>query len=278
MRIIDSHLHLWGLDKLHYPWLDTVPAIRRNFMPEDYADAAAGLNVEAMVVVEAACLPGEYQQEVNFIMQQAAIDKRIQAIVAYAPVEDEAALETALQFFSTVPMVKGVRRMYDDDPSLCVQPAFIKNVQRLAAYEYSFDISAKPHALQHTIELIAHCPETQFVLDHLGKPGIKHNAFDEYRKHIDLLSGLKNVKAKLSGLVTESAWDAWSPKDLQPYIDYAIEKFGFDRLMFGSDYPVVLLAAGYRQWITTVQNAISGCSAAEANALFYENAKATYRL
>ncbi|MBZ4190532.1 amidohydrolase family protein [Niabella beijingensis] len=278
MRIIDAHLHLWDIKRLRYPWLETVPALQRDFLPADYQAAAAGTPVEALVVVQGECLPERYREEVLFIQEQVHTDTRIQALVAYAPVEDERLLEEALQFFSTIPLVKGVRRMYDEAPSLCIQPSFIKGLHRLAACGYSFDISVKPHALPDTISMIVQCPQTPFVLDHLGKPDIRNRAFDTYRKHIDALSALENVTAKISGLVTEAHWQNWTAETLRPYIDYAIDKFGFQRLMFGSDYPVVLLAATYDKWLTTVHDAVRGCTPEEEAALFYGTAKRVYRL
>jgi L-fuconolactonase len=276
--IVDTHVHLWDIARLKYPWLQTVPTINRNFLIEDYAEASSHFEVQSMVVVQGECLPEQYREEIQFLSEQAALDPRIQGIVAYAPVENEREFDDALEFFSATDLVKGVRRMYDEDPALCCSRTFIRNLRWLPAFGLTFDVSVKPHALNHTIKMIEQCPETSFVLDHLGKPDIKGGDIATFRKHIDALAVLPNVKAKLSGLVTEADHNAWKKEDLIPYVTYAFEKFGAGRLMFGSDYPVVAQAASYKTWLTILLEILEGISAEDRRTVFYDNAISCYRL
>lgn len=276
--IIDTHVHLWDIKRMDYPWLEEAPAINRSYLIAGYQQATQGLPVEKMVVVQGECLPGQYLEEVTFIREQAVIDDRIRGIVAYAPVEDPHQMEEALQALTKIPLVKGVRRMYDHDPSLCCTPSFIAGLQRLPAFDLSFDISIMPHAMKETIRMIEKCPETRFVLDHLGKPGIAGGKLNDFRRDIDLLAAFPNTTAKISGLVTEADREKWTAGDLAPYIEYALHRFGFDRLAFGSDWPVVLQAASYDTWTRTLMHILEGCREEEITKLFYTNAEKIYHL
>src|SRR5205823_4341490 len=120
----------------------------------------------------------------------------------------------------------------------------------------SFDISVKPHALSATIQMIKQCPDSSFILDHLGKPDILNNSFKEFQDNIAALASLPNVVAKLSGLITEADWTHWSVLDFKPYINHAVKTFGSDRLMFGGDWPVVLLAGSFEQWLNALCEAL----------------------
>ncbi len=276
--MIDSHVHLWDLKRMDYPWLDQEPVIKRSFLTEDYRKASEGMPVEKIVVVQGECVPGAYMEEVRFIREQALKDDRIRGIVAYAPLEDPNRFEEAMDVLNEAPLVKGVRRMYDDDPSLCCSTPFIASLQKLPAYHFSFDISIKPHAMKETIRMIEKCPDTLFVLDHLGKPDIANSGLEAFKRDMARLASFPNTVAKISGLTTEANREKWTADDLAPYINHALEHWGFDRLLFGSDWPVVLLAATYEKWVSTVMHIIRGCSPEEAAKLLYPNAARVYRL
>jgi L-fuconolactonase len=278
MPLIDAHLHLWDLSRLEYPWLDSVPAIRRTFLAEDYGRATAGCGVEKMVFVQCECLPNQYLEEVIFVHEQARQDPRIAGMVAYAPLEKGKGAGEEMAKLSAFPLVKGVRRMYDDAPELCTSPGFLEGLRLLPAFGFSFDISVKPHALPQTIRMIEQCPSTQFILDHLGKPSIRSGALSVYRQHMDVLTSFPNVVAKISGLLTEADPQHWTPAQLEPYVEYALDKFGFDRLLFGGDWPVVELSGTYPQWLSVLNGLLIGCSPEERTKLFYTNAKRVYRL
>jgi L-fuconolactonase len=278
ISIIDTHLHLWDTRSMQYPWLDSVPAINRTFLIADYQQAVQGYPVEQLVFVQAECLPEQYLEEVHFVVTQAAKDPRIRGMVAYAPVERGKQLANELDKLKSYPLVKGVRRMYDDDPALCVSSAFLEGVQLLSTYGYTFDLSVKPASIPDTIGMIGACPDTLFILDHLGKPAIQGGGLDVYKKHIDTLAKFPNVVAKLSGLITEADWHTWTAKDLAPYIQHAVDCFGVERLLFGGDWPVVLLAGTWAQWITALEEGLSFCTAADLQKIFYDNAVNIYRL
>jgi L-fuconolactonase len=215
---------------------------------------------------------------VAFIRKQALQDNRIQGIVAHAPLEDPRLIDEALETLRAIPLVKGIRRMYDDEPLLCCSASFIAGLRKLAAYNFSFDISIVPASMKETIRMIEKCPETRFILDHLGKPAIANGQLDAFKQNMAILSSFPNVTAKISGLVTEANLEKWTYDDIAPYVEYALGRFGFERLMFGSDWPVVLLACSYEKWVSTVMRIVEGCTKAEKKRLFYTNAEETYRL
>ncbi|GAA4306801.1 amidohydrolase family protein [Compostibacter hankyongensis] len=274
----DAHLHLWDIKRMHYPWLDTVTPIRRSFFIEDYREAAKQFPIQHMVFVQADCLPDEYMEEVHFVEEQAGKDDRIRGIVAYAPLEKGKEARRELEELKRHPLVKGVRRMYDNEPELCCSAPFIAGLQLLPSYGFSFDISIKPHVMQQTVRMIARCPETRFILDHLGKPDIRNRDFEAYKRNIALLASFPNVTAKISGLITEADPDSWTPAMLKPYIDQAIQCFGPGRLMFGGDWPVVLLAGTYDRWIRALEEALEDYSSETATAVFCKNALKIYNL
>lgn len=276
MPVIDAHLHLWDTVRMNYPWLETAPAIRRPFFIEDYQEAVKGLPVEKMVFVQAECLPEQFLEEVGFVEEQAQKDSRIKGIVAYAPLELGKGVKPVLEILQQHALVKGVRRMYDEKPELCYSSSFIVALQLLPAYGFSFDISIQPHAMAATIRMIGECPDTQFILDHLGKPDIKNGGMDNFKRNIDQLAGFPNIVAKLSGLITAADWKNWTQDDVFPYVAYAISSFGSNRLMFGSDWPVVLLAGTYKTWFDALCRMLQGYKKEDNYNFFYGNAAKIY--
>lgn len=275
MTLTDSHLHLWDTQRLQYPWLHSLPQLQGTFLTEQYRQATAGYNVTQMIFVQAECLPGQNMAEVAFVTEQAKLDPRITGMVAYAPLE---AGKTSLLPFAGNAFVKGVRRMYDDAPGTCLQPLFLEAARALPEYGMSMDISTKPHALPHTREMIAQCPDTLFVIDHLGKPAIRANAFDTFRRDMDALAQFPNVVAKLSGLITEADWEHWDTALIAPYIQHAVACFGEDRLLFGGDWPVVLLAGSWQSWVRTLQEVLAAYTKVAQEKIWHGNAARYYRL
>lgn len=276
--IIDTHVHLWDVQRLDYPWLNDVPAIRKTFLIEDFQNASENFAINKMVFVQCECLPEQCLLELEFVMEQARKDERIQGIVAYAPMEQGSNVTNLLDTYKQNPMIKGVRRMYDDNPKLCTSDSFLEAVHLLPKYNLSFDISILPSSAPTTISMVKSCPGTLFVLDHLGKPGIRNKAFDEFCHNIDQLASCPNVVAKLSGLITEANWNQWSVDVIRPYVEYTVHAFGYQRLMFGGDWPVVLLAGNYVQWLTSLVETLSFANKHELMQVFYENAQQFYKL
>ncbi|NJN96990.1 MAG: amidohydrolase family protein [Anaerolineales bacterium] len=277
--LVDSHIHFWHPNQLQYDWLAEVPAINRPFLPADLAEQAAGIDLQKIVFVQCDCITAHSLREVEWVTSLAGDEPRIQAIVAFAPLEKGAAASDHLETLSAYPLVKGVRRLIQSEGAgFCIQPDFVQGVQLLAGFGYSFDLCLLHHQLPDAIKLVEQCPQVSFVLDHLGKPAIKAGQLDPWRQDLKSLAAFPNVTCKISGAVTEADLAQWTPADLQPYLDHTIEVFGPDRVMYGGDWPVSLLATTYQTWLETLDAATAGLSAVEKEKLFYHNACAFYKL
>ncbi|MBC8172191.1 MAG: amidohydrolase family protein [Anaerolineae bacterium] len=278
--IIDTHVHYWHPTRLRYPWLDDEPALNKPVLTDSIPVSGDGWQVEKIVFVQAGCLDAQGMDEVNFVTELAQQDSRIQGIVAFAPLEVGVEVRAALDQLRKNPLVKGVRRLIQSEVSgFCIQPAFIEAVQLLPDYGFTFDLCIRHYQLPDVITLVQQCPQTGFVLDHLGKPGINAGMLDPWREHITTLAQLPNVGCKISGMIPEADLQHWQPADLTPYIEHVIGAFGIERVMFGSDSPVFRVAnATCEQWVGVLLNAVAGLSDAEKQQLFYDNAATFYRL
>ncbi len=278
---VDAHVHLWNPERFRLPWLDEEPALNQPFELPEYPQEGTGSTVTGMVFVEGDVAPHYAFLEAKWATGLAAYDRRLNGIVAAAPVEHGNTIRsylTALQYLG--PLIKGVRRNLqgETDPAFCVQPEFVRGVQLVGEYGLSFDLCLRQHQLPMAVELVRQCPDTRFMLDHLGKPAIKDHALDPWRDHLAQLAALPNVWCKLSGLVTEADWQHWTPDDLAPYVTYALERFGEDRVVFGSDWPVILLASSFDRWVETLDALTQHLSTEAKRKLWAENARHFYRL
>lgn len=275
--IVDSHIHFWNPNRLQYAWLTDVPAINKAFLPVDLAQQASEVNLEKIVFVQCDCAPEQSINEVEWVSSLAEEEPRIQAIVAFAPLEQGESVRDHLHTLAEFPLVKGVRRLIQSEgPGFCARPDFVSGVQLLPEFGFSFDICVVHHQLGDVLHLVAQCPDVSFVLDHIGKPGIKDGLLEPWQSQISKLAQFSNVSCKISGLVTEADLENWTTQDLQPYIDHVISVFGPDRIMYGGDWPVSLLATTYQGWIDTLNAATANLGRENRHKLFYQNARAFY--
>ncbi|HEV3114901.1 MAG TPA: amidohydrolase family protein [Candidatus Binataceae bacterium] len=274
--IIDAHVHLWDPARLRYPWLASVPALAHRHTLDDFAAATAGLPITRRVFVQCDCDPVQARDEVTWVAAMAGID----AIVAYAPLELGERSESELQWLAGQPKVRGVRRILQGESAVdfCLQPSFVAGVRALARHGFTFDLCIRHDQLGAAAELVRRCPDVTFVLDHLGKPAIKDRMFDPWCVQLAQLAKLPNVVAKLSGLTTEADAAAWIPADLRPYVEHALACFGWERLLFGGDWPVVKLAGGYSRWVAALATLIVPATQVQHRALLHDNAARIYRL
>jgi L-fuconolactonase len=278
--IVDAHVHFWNPERLSYPWLANVPELRRPFLPDNYATATKAASVDKMIFVECGCAPAQSLDEAGWVTELAAREPRLKGMVAQASVELGAGAIDELTALAKNPLVKGVRRniQAETDPSFCLQPDFIAGVRALAEYHFTFDLCVIAPQLPAVTQLVQLCPEVFFILDHCGKPAIRDHARDPWRQHLQDLAGLPNIACKISGLVTEANPGQCGASDLQPYITHALECFGFDRVLFGGDWPVCELAAPYETWLAALGSIVADERETAVDKLFRTNAERIYRV
>lgn len=279
--IVDAHVHLWDPALLRIPWLDGNQTLARPFGLAQYAEQTAGVAIDAFVYLEVDVAPAYALTEARHVAALAAQDPRLQAVVAFAPLEDGARAHSYLDDLVRVsPLIRGVRRITqsEPDPAFCLRPGFIEGVRLLPRYGLSCDLCIAHHQLGPTIDLVRRCPEVNFMLDHIAKPGIRAGLDEPWRRQLAELAELPNVTCKLSGVITEADHQTWTPDQIAPYIAHALAAFGEDRVVFGSDWPVVLLAGSYRRWVDTLDQLTAHLGPAARRKLWAENARRFYRL
>lgn len=277
--IVDTHVHLWDTHKLSYSWLKGNALLNKPYVLEDFDQARGPLQVDKIVFLQAEVDHAHFMAEAEWVTSLAHKDARIQGMVPWAPLEKGDAARGDLAKLAENKLVKGVRRLIQSEAiDFCIQPDFVKGVQALPEFDLSFDICIFHPQLANTIKMVEQCPNVTFILDHIGKPNIKGQLLDPWRAELKTLSKFPNVWCKLSGLVTEADHQNWTQEDLKPYIAHVIDCFGFDRVMYGSDWPVAYQATEYPYWVETLAWAVEGCSEAELRNLFRENAIKFYRL
>ncbi|MEO7599697.1 MAG: amidohydrolase family protein, partial [Opitutus sp.] len=172
--IVDTHLHIWDVDQLSYPWLANLPLLNRNHLISDFQKACGDVAVSKMVFLQCECSPAQYQEEAAWVTQVAAVDPRISGIVPWAPLEKGAAAEAELAQLAANPLVKGIRRIiqFEANPEFCLQPDFVRGVQLLHLYGLTFDLCINHTQLANTLKLVRQCPDVSFIIDHIAKPDI----------------------------------------------------------------------------------------------------------
>ena len=278
--IIDTHVHLYDIARLQYDWLRDVPPINHSHLVADLDAATGPMKLKGFVFVEVAANAGQHLAEAAFAQGIADIEPRLGAIIAHAPVQIGAAVCADLEALLAYKKVRGIRRLIQGevDPSICLEPLFIEGVRRLAHYNLTFDLCLKHWAMPYAIELAKKCPDVTFVLDHIGKPDIRHGLRQPWWSQITEMARLPNVVCKISGAIGEADPKLWTADQVKPYVAHAIECFGFERSMFGSDWPVSALTHQYEQWVDLVDSVAAGATMAEKHQLYCGTAQRIYRL
>ncbi len=278
--IIDSHVHLYDIEKLNYSWMPNVPSLNHTSLISDFDQARGKVAVDGIVFVEVDIDPGLHIEEAEFVAGLAKSDSRLAGIVAHAPLEKGAAVAEDLEKLKQIKGVTGVRRLIqgEADPSMCIAPAFVEGVNLLPRFGMSFDICIRHYQLAYAIELVKKCPDVSFILDHIAKPDIKNGLVEPWKSQIREMAKLPNVVCKISGVATEADHKAWTREQLRPYIEHVIESFGFNRGMFGSDWTVATLALDYPTWVDILDEVLASSSAAEKRQFWRGTAIKAYQL
>jgi L-fuconolactonase len=279
--IVDTHVHLYDGRTITYPWMQDLAPLQGRHDPEVFTAATGPVVVDNIVFVEVNPAPGQNMDEVRWVAQAARRDPRVQAIVATVPLEKGKEVESEIAAFAREPLARDVRRLIQghvDEPGWCLRPAYLDGVKMVAEYGLGVEIGIYHPQAKDAIRLIEKFPHVRFTLDHIAKPGIKAGLREPWWTDIKALGSFPNVICKVSGVVTEADRTAWTYDQVAPYVAHAIESFGFDRVMFGGDWPVMELATRYPDWVAVVDRVTAGASPAELRKLYRDNAIAHYRL
>jgi L-fuconolactonase len=279
--VVDAHVHLWDPTHFRMPWLDGNALLDRPYGLTDYRTQTAGVDIQGLVYVQVDVHPAYGLLEAQWAAARAGEDTRLGAIVAYAPVEHGDRCRSYLAALVAIdPRIHGVRRLIqgEREPGTSLQPDFVRGIRLLPEYGLSCDLGIRYEQLEETIALVRRCPETSFVVDHLGKPPIAGGQLEPWRGQIAALAALPNVYCKLSGMVTEADRTRWTLEDLLPYGRHVLEVFGEERVLFGGDWPVVLMGASYLRWVEAAEGITDTLSAEGKRKVWGENARRFYRM
>jgi len=277
---IDAHQHFWKYDAARDTWITKEMAIlKRDFMPTDLLPEMVANGIDGCIAVQTS----QSEQETRFLLDIGRRNHWIAGVVGWVDL-CAGNVEERLRYFSQLEKLRGVRHIVqaEADNRFMLGPDFIRGIGCLNQFNLTYDILIYPRQLPTALELVARFPEQLFVLDHIAKPNIKsgdHSAENmDWARNIRSLAAHPNVSCKLSGLITEADWNDWRPEDFRPYLDTVFEAFGAHRLMFGSDWPVCLLAGTYQRAREVIQKYVGEFSAAQQQQIFGGNAEKFYGL
>jgi L-fuconolactonase len=275
MMKIDAHQHFWSYDESDYGWIPKGTPLHRSWLPQDLAPLLAAAGIDGTIAVQAR----QSIAESRWLLSLADESPVIKGVVGWADLRAENVSED-LAALAQHPKFVGVRHVLQDEPdeTFMLRSDFMRGIARLAEFGLAYDLLIYPRQLPAAIELVRRFPEQRFVLDHLAKPDVKTGNLEPWREQIRALASSGNLSCKVSGLVTEADHRHWKAADLRPYLDVVFEAFGEDRLMFGSDWPVCLLAAEYAEVHALIADYVSPLPASARDKIMGSNAARFYRL
>lgn len=294
LPIVDTHQHLWDLDKFRLGWVEPGTPLARSFVTKDYLAATAGLNVVKAVYMEVDVVPEQQQAEAEHVIALSKSDEHptVAAVISGRPAE--AGFRKYASQFRDSRQVRGVRQVLhvpSTPAGLCLGKEYVASMQLLGELGKSFDLCMRPTELGDGVKLAGQCPDTTFIVDHCGNGDPKaflsaaaageekpwHGA-DEWKRQIHRLAGCPNVLCKISGIVVRAPKSQWKAEMLAPLVNHCLDEFGPERVLFGGDWPVCTLVASYGEWVTALKEIIAHRPLAEQRKLLHDNAVRQYQL
>ncbi len=273
---IDAHQHFWLYDPVRDSWItEEMEAIRRTFLPNDIGQILKDNKIDGVVAVQA----DQSVKETEFLVELSGFYKLIKAVVGWVDLRS-ASVEDQLEQFKQHAIIKGFRHIIEaeEDPDFLHRDEFLRGIAALTKHHYTYDLLIRPRHYASTLKCVAANPDQAFMLDHIAKPPIKSQEFDEWAQFIADLSGYSNVHCKISGLATEADWKHWTLDHFTQYIEHVIACFGKERVLFGSDWPVCMLAGTYEDSINIVADKLRDFSEAELKGFWGDNAVKFYSI
>jgi len=276
MMKIDAHQHFWKFDPVRDSWItNEMSVIQKDFFPNDLKPVLQQNGFDGCVAVQAS----QAEEETEFLIGLARENDFIKGIVGWVDLQADSITER-LEHYKSDAIVKGFRHVLQGEAQrdLMLSPNFKRGIAALQRYGFTYDVLIFPDQLKFSNELIASFPEQKFIIDHIAKPNIKKGEIDEWKNDMEKIAQHQNVYCKISGMVTEADWKAWEKENFTPYLDVVVNSFGIDRVVFGSDWPVCLVAASYEKMLGIVEDYFSAFSKQEQEKFFGANAIRFYDL
>ncbi len=274
--ILDSHQHFWKYKKETHSWInDEMAVIRRDFLPEDLEKVYKENKVDGCIAVQA----DQTIQENEFLIKLSKENSFIKGIVGWVDFQSNTVVND-LEKYQDFSIIKGFRHIVqaEADPNFILRKNFIHGISNLEQYNYVYDILVLPHQLGAVLEFVKLFPNQKFVIDHIAKPYIKDGFFSGWAVLIAEIAKHENVYCKISGMITEADYNTWTPEQIEPYMQLILKSFGSKRIMYGSDWPVCLVAGGYKTVISLTTNFIRKLTTTEQNAIMGNTASEFYNL
>ena len=272
---VDTHVHFWKYDKMKDGWItDNMKVLQQDYLPQTISPTLKRNGIDGCVAVQAS----QAEVETLFLVELAKTHGIIKGVVGWVDLQNEK-IEERLQYFSQYPIIKGSRHIVQSEPDdFLLRKNFQRGIQALQPYGYTYDVLIYHHQLRPALEFVSRFPEQKMIIDHCAKPDIANKKIDEWKSLMQEIAKHPNVFCKLSGLFTEAKWKQWSPAEFYPYFDVVFNAFGTDRLMFGSDWPVILLSGIYVQWKSLLEKYMENFNEEEREKVFGRNAVQFYNL
>ncbi len=274
--VIDSHQHFWYYEPVKHEWIDDdMSIIRRDFLPSDLKKVYDENDIDGCVAVQA----DQTLEETDFLIRLSEGSNFIKGIVGWVDLRSDE-IEAYLEQYKSFEKLKGFRHVVQGEPdhNFLLRSNFLRGISALEKFNYTYDILVFPHQLGAVLEFVKHFPNQKFVIDHMAKPYIKDGFFNGWSVLMHEIAKCENVSCKISGMVTEADYKTWTSRQLEPYMDLVLNAFGTKRTMFGSDWPVCLVAGNYKQVKTLVTDFISELSQDEQDDIMGNNAIQFYNL
>lgn len=276
MLKIDAHQHFWHFDPVRDSWInDEMKVIQKDFLPGDLKPVLDRNGIDGCIAVQA----DQSEEENAFLLALAADNDFIKGVVGWVDLQGEN-IEERLQYYGDFKKLKGFRHVLQGEAErdFMLRPLFKKGISLLQQYGFTYDILIYPDQLRFIPSFVAAFPNQKFIIDHIAKPYIRDKKIEGWKQDMQAVAGYKNVCCKISGMVTEGDWNGWKKEDFVPYLDVVVESFGTDRVLFGSDWPVCLVAASYENVLQITQDYFSTFSKEEQDRFFGGNVIRFYNL
>lgn len=277
--IVDSHHHFWDPDRADYPWMtDELGPIRRRFGPEDLAPLVARTGVDRTILVQTR----SSHEETREFLAIAATTPFVAGVIGWVDLTDSGVADAIASLRSGPGGARlvGIRHQVHDepDPDWLLRPDVRRGLAAVGAAGLVYDLLVRPRELPAARQVARAIPDLRFVIDHLAKPPIRDGAMHPWADLLAPFGELPNVSCKVSGLATEADWAGWQPDEIRPFVDHGIDIFGPERLLFGSDWPVCLLAATYERVVELARETLGRLDDSDRALVFGGNAVAVYHL